>query len=320
MADAVAPHVENEAARTIIMDIAAGRPEKDSRLTYTADMRKYRTVVEAEWEAWQKDHPDAELVIPNELPRTDIKVPKSVVRGPAPVTTKESERMAVRFTLTEADRLALKAAGLPVPTPIEEASKSDHFYGAWKGGSGKSGGTPRGGGAGNSLGELQSAFSKAFGGGGHAAVVGLMPKYDLSKPVLVHVYARDKFGRVGEILKEYPNAHAAAKAAGVNTDQLTKMAGKYTDSATLKAAQMASKESAVDLEEAAQSLVDDGLTIVGWKLKFAGGPELTHGRLTTQGTTTDPTDTELGAEPKKVKESTARQFASAYRRARKGGG
>jgi hypothetical protein len=205
--------MDGDMAQAIVYDVAAGRPIKDSKVKYDAAARKFREAVEAEWEEYQKEHPDAVLTVPAELPDAGIKVPKAVAKPkavkestvtgadwlamaaaghPVPSTIAERDfdaatrkRMAKHhtampdgsfpiaakdpdaakrhivkraralgltaklpddwgiresFTLTEADRLALRAAGHPVA--LVEKKGDDHFYGAWKGGSKSSGGGP----------------------------------------------------------------------------------------------------------------------------------------------------------------------------------
>lgn len=68
------PGFDMDIVTTMLADIGAGTPPEQSRIRHTPEMLAYRKKLEAEWEAIKAAHPDAEMHIPSELPRDDIKV------------------------------------------------------------------------------------------------------------------------------------------------------------------------------------------------------------------------------------------------------
>jgi hypothetical protein len=66
--------IDGDTQQRILYDIAGEISVAKSSLKYTDEMLAFRETVEAEYEAFLDEHPDAELYVPPELPRADDKV------------------------------------------------------------------------------------------------------------------------------------------------------------------------------------------------------------------------------------------------------
>ena len=63
--------IDGDTMHKIIYDVAGDVDVDDSKLEYTPEMHEFREKIEDEWDEWRKDHPDAELYVPPELPEAD---------------------------------------------------------------------------------------------------------------------------------------------------------------------------------------------------------------------------------------------------------
>lgn len=59
--------LDSTAAATIVRDIATGTPIANSTLEYGAQETHFRRSVEADWEAYRKTHPRAQLDVPTDV-------------------------------------------------------------------------------------------------------------------------------------------------------------------------------------------------------------------------------------------------------------
>lgn len=102
-------------------DVAAGRAGADSKVKYTPDAMAYRREIERERDLMLTKYPDAYMIVPDDLPEVDqiVNDPEYLPEPGEEAETKESD--------------------------VDLAEKDDgHFFGAWKGGSARSGGGPAG--------------------------------------------------------------------------------------------------------------------------------------------------------------------------------
>lgn len=60
--------LDGDIQQKIIVDVGNDTDPDDSKLTYTEEMLEFREKIQEEWDEWRKDHPNAVLHIPPELP------------------------------------------------------------------------------------------------------------------------------------------------------------------------------------------------------------------------------------------------------------
>lgn len=65
--------MDGDIMQAIVYDVAAEREPAESKLKYTSEMLEFRSKIEAEWNAYRKNHPNAELYVPPELPSVDTR-------------------------------------------------------------------------------------------------------------------------------------------------------------------------------------------------------------------------------------------------------
>lgn len=75
--------IDGDTQQRILYDIAGEISVAKSSLKYTDEMLAFRETVEAEYEAFLDEHPDAELYVPPELPRADDKVKPTPGKKPS---------------------------------------------------------------------------------------------------------------------------------------------------------------------------------------------------------------------------------------------